>query len=49
MRKFLDLTNLEFLIFCPLIFSVVLVGLCPEVFLNSLNKSINNLIELLYF
>ena len=47
--SFIDLSLREFLTFLPLILGTLVVGLYPNIFLNSINMSVNNLIELLYF
>lgn len=47
--KFLDLSFREFVSFIPLVFGTLFIGIYPEIFLNSLHTSVNNLIELLYF
>lgn len=47
--KFLDLNNREFIVFLPLIIGTMLVGVYPNIFLNSIHMSVNNLIELIYF
>lgn len=46
---FLDVNKLEFLIFLPLIFGTILMGLLPVIFLNYLHMSVNSLIEFIYF
>ena len=47
--KFLDLNFREFILFVPLIFGTLVIGVYPEIFLSFLHISVNNLIELLYF
>ena len=47
--QFLDLNKKEFIVFLPLIIGTIVVGVYPNIFLNSLHMSVNNLIELLYF
>ena len=47
--SFIDLSLKEFLTFLPLILGTLIIGLYPNIFLNSTNMSVNNLIELLYF
>ena len=49
LNHFLDLSFREVLIFSPLVFGVLLMGLCPKFFLNCIHSSVNNLVELLYF
>lgn len=46
---FIDLSFREFLTFLPLVLGTLVIGLYPNIFLNSINISVNNLIELLYF
>lgn len=48
-QSFVDLSLREFLTFLPLILGTIVIGLYPNIFLNSINMSVNNLIELLYF
>jgi proton-translocating NADH-quinone oxidoreductase chain M len=48
-QKYLDLNNREFLIFVPLIIGTLIMGIFPEIFLNSIHFSVNFLIELMYF
>ena len=46
---FLDVSKKEFIVFLPLIVGTMVVGVYPNIFLNSIHMSVNNLIELLYF
>lgn len=48
-QKYLDLNKREFLMFVPLIVGTLVMGLYPEVFLNSIHFSVNLLVELMYF
>ena len=48
-HKFLDINKREFLIFLPLIFGTLVIGLLPNIFLLFMHMSVNNLIELMYF
>lgn len=48
-NKFLDLSRREFFLFVPLILGTLVVGVYPNIFLDSIHMSVNNLIELLYF
>jgi proton-translocating NADH-quinone oxidoreductase chain M len=48
-QKYLDLNKREILMFLPLIVGTLVMGLYPEVFLNSIHFSVNLLIELMYF
>ena len=47
--KFLDLSFREIAVFLPLLLGTMLTGVYPQIFLTSINMSVNNLIELLYF
>jgi NADH-quinone oxidoreductase subunit M len=47
--EFLDVNKLEFLIFLPLIFGTILMGLLPVIFLDYLHMIVNSLIEFIYF
>lgn len=44
-----DISKREFFIFLPLILGTLVMGLYPEVFLESIHMSVNMLIELMYF
>jgi len=46
---FLDLNKREFLVFLPLIIGTLLVGILPNIILESVHISLNFLIELIYF
>lgn len=48
-QKFLDVSPREFTLFFPLIIGTIVIGIYPNVFLNSIHMSVNNLIELIYF
>lgn len=48
-NSFLDLKKKEFVVFVPLILGTFIIGLVPDIFLNSIHMSVNLLIELLYF
>jgi len=48
-NKFLDVSPREFIVFSPLISGTLFTGIYPDIFLNSIHMSVNNLIELLYF
>ena len=48
-NNYLDLTKREFLMFLPLSFGTLVMGIYPSVFLNPIHSSINLLIELMYF
>jgi len=48
-NQFLDINKREFLIFLPLIIGTLVMGLYPNVFLNSIHFSVNMLVELMYF
>ena len=45
----LDINKREFVIFVPLICYTLIFGLTPNVYLNSIHMSVNNLIENIYF
>ncbi len=45
----LDLNKREFFIFVPLICYTLILGLTPDVCLNSIHMSVNNLVENMYF
>jgi NADH:ubiquinone oxidoreductase subunit 4 (subunit M) len=45
----LDLNFREIIVFIPLVFGTLIVGIWPEIFSKSYHVTINNLIELLYF
>lgn len=47
--KSLDLNKREFLAFLPLILGTLFLGLIPNIVLDSIHISVNNLVELLYF
>ena len=44
-----DISKREFFIFLPLIIGTLVMGLYPEIFLESIHMSVNMLIELMYF
>jgi proton-translocating NADH-quinone oxidoreductase chain M len=48
-NSFLDLNKREFVVFLPLILGTFIIGLVPDIFLNSIHMSANLLTELLYF
>jgi len=48
-NKFLDVSPREFAIFLPLIIGTIVIGIYPNIFLNSIHMSVNNLVELIYF
>jgi len=47
--KYLDLNKREFICFLPLIIGTLLLGICPNIVLNSLHISVNHLVEFIYF
>ena len=47
--KYLDLNKREFICFLPLIIGTLLLGICPNIVLNSLHISVNHLVEFMYF
>jgi proton-translocating NADH-quinone oxidoreductase chain M len=48
-NKFLDVSPREFTVFFPLVLGTLIVGVYPNVFLESIHMSVNSLIELIYF
>jgi len=48
-KRYIDISKREFFIFLPLILGTLVMGLYPEVFLESIHTSVNLLIELMYF
>lgn len=46
---FSDISKREFFIFLPLIIGTLVMGLYPEIFLESIHMSVNMLVELMYF
>lgn len=49
LNKYLDLNKREFICFLPLIIGTLLLGICPNIVLNSLHISVNHLVEFIYF
>jgi NADH:ubiquinone oxidoreductase subunit 4 (subunit M) len=45
LNQFCDLEKREFFIFLPLIVGTIIMGVYPEIFLDSIHMSINNLID----
>jgi NADH:ubiquinone oxidoreductase subunit 4 (subunit M) len=48
-KHFLDVSPREFFVFLPLIMGTLVIGIYPNIFLNSIHMSVNYLVELLYF
>lgn len=48
-QRFLDVSPREFMVFLPLILGTLVVGIYPNIFLNSIHMSVNYLVELLTF
>ena len=48
-NQYLDINKREFLIFFPLILGTLVMGVYPDIFLNSIHFSVNMLVELMYF
>ena len=48
-QTYLDINKREFLTFFPLILGTFVMGLYPQVFLESIHLSVNNLVEFMYF
>jgi proton-translocating NADH-quinone oxidoreductase chain M len=44
-----DISKREFFIFLPLLIGTLVMGLYPEIFLESMHMSVNMLVELMYF
>lgn len=49
LARTLDVNKREFVIFIPLIFYTLVLGLTPDPYLSSVHMSVNNLIENIYF
>jgi len=49
LKQFCDLEKREFFVFLPLIFGTLFMGVYPEVFLNVMHISINNLLDQIHF
>ena len=47
--KLLDLNRKELLSFFPLVLATFIVGIFPNIFLNSIHMSVNSLVEFFYF
>ena len=45
LNEFCDIEKREFFIFLPLILGTLIMGVYPEIFLNSMHMSINNLVD----
>lgn len=48
-KSYLDINKREFLIFFPLLFGTLVIGIYPKIFLDSIHFSINMLVEFMYF
>jgi NADH-quinone oxidoreductase subunit M len=48
-KNYLDINKREFLIFFPLILGTLVMGVYPNIFLNSIHFSVNTLVEFMYF
>jgi len=46
LKDYIDLNKREIIIFLPLIFGTIAIGLYPEIFLNSMHMSVNMLVEI---
>ena len=46
LKDYVDINKREAFIFLPLIFGTIVIGLYPEVFLNSMHMSVNMLVEI---
>lgn len=49
LKKTLDISKREFLIFIPLVCYTLILGLVPDFYLSSVHMSVNNLVENMYF
>lgn len=49
LKKTLDISKREFIIFIPLICYTLILGLTPDSYLSSVHMSVNNLVENMYF
>lgn len=48
-KHYLDINKREFLIFLPLIIGTLVMGVYPNVWLDSIHFSVNTLVEIMYF
>ena len=48
-KNYLDINKREFLIFFPLLLGTLVMGIYPNIFLNSIHFSTNMLVEFMYF
>ena len=48
-NQYLDINKREFLIFLPLVLGTLVMGIYPNIFLNSIHFSVNMLVEFMYF
>jgi len=48
LKNYIDLNQREMFIFLPLILGTIVIGLYPEIFLNSMHMSVNMLIEIIH-
>ena len=46
LKSYIDINKREAFIFLPLILGTIIIGLYPEIFLNSMHMSVNMLIEI---
>jgi NADH-quinone oxidoreductase subunit M len=49
LKQTLDINKREFVIFLPLMYYTLILGLTPDVYLSSIHMSVNNLVENMYF
>lgn len=49
LKNYLDINKREFLIFFPLLLGTLVMGVYPNIFLNSIHFSTNMLVEFMYF
>lgn len=48
-NNYLDLNKRELLTFLPLILGTLIIGVCPNIFLDSIHFTVNMLVEIMYF
>jgi len=48
LKNYVDINKREALIFLPLVFGTLVIGLYPGIFLSSMHMSVNMLIEIMH-
>ena len=48
LKEYIDINKREAFAFLPLIIGTLVIGLYPEVFLNSMHMSVNMLVEIIH-